>query len=142
MGRLREPSRVNSVLSRRYPLSALHSLANPSLSDEENERIYGACFRLHGHDYQVEVSVSGPLDPNSGMILPRDEFDRIVRNRLIEPLTATHLNDHFDSTTGESLCMEFFSRLQDAFPHPVRLARLALQETAKNRFIFREADRR
>jgi 6-pyruvoyltetrahydropterin/6-carboxytetrahydropterin synthase len=138
VGRLRERSRVNAVLSRRYALSALHSLANPSLSDEENERIFGACFRLHGHDYQVEVSVSGPVDPHSGMVLPRDEFDRVVRNRLIEPLTATLLNDHFDSTTGESLCVEFFSRLQNEFPPPVRLVRLVVQETAKNRFIRRE----
>ena len=67
-------------LTRRYALPAAHVLAHPSLSAKENDRIYGKCANPlgHGHDYGLEVSVSGPIDPLSGRIVDPEVLDAIV----------------------------------------------------------------
>ena len=58
-------------LSRRYQCAAAHVLRQPSLSDAENERIYGKCANPngHGHNYGLEVTITGPVSPDTGQIL-------------------------------------------------------------------------
>lgn len=123
-----------TYLSRRYTLPALHSLGNPRLSEEENLRLYGPCYRLHGHDYRIEVTVSGPVDPRSGLLVQRDELDRIVEKTLLEPLHARNLNEHFANTAGEALALEFYRLLEPHFPPPLELSRVTIRETRKNTF--------
>lgn len=82
-------------LTRRYRFPAAHVLRNPSLSDEENVRIYGKCAtpRGHGHNYGLEVTVRGPLDERSGRILPIDLLDEIVHAEVLERFGYRLLND-------------------------------------------------
>jgi len=54
-------------LTRSYHFSAGHRLASPALSDAENTRVYGQCYRQHGHNYRVEVTLAGRPDPTTGM---------------------------------------------------------------------------
>lgn len=125
---------LQAVVTRKYSLSALHSLANPALSDAENYRIFGPCFRLHGHEYLIEVTVAGPISAESGLVISREVFDRIVEEHLIEPLANRYLNDRFPITTGESLALEFFAILSPHFSRPLRLQEVMVQETPKNLF--------
>ncbi len=124
-------------LTRRYHLPALHILAAPELSPEENFQLFGPCSRMHGHDYQIEVTVTGRIDPVSGLLADRDALDRLVSKNLIEPHRGTNLSEHFRHTTGEALALEFYRILRSALDSNLELDSLRLLETAKNSFVVR-----
>jgi len=73
-------------LGRRYRFSASHRLHSSKLSEEENRRVYGKCNNPHGHghNYVVEVSVSGTVDPSTGMIANLADLDSFVEREVIE----------------------------------------------------------
>ncbi|HJZ63671.1 MAG TPA: 6-carboxytetrahydropterin synthase [Candidatus Acidoferrum sp.] len=128
-------------LGRRYRFSASHRLHNPRLSDEENRRIYGKCNNPygHGHNYTIEVRVSGPIDRATGMITNLADLDKFVNERIIEPFDHRSLNEEvreFKKTvpTTEVLCIEIFMRLAK-FPH-AKLEAVRVVETSNNSFEY------
>lgn len=74
--------------------SAAHRLALPHLSLEENSKIYGKCARVHGHghNYHLEVTVKGKIDPNTGMIADLATVQKVIQDQVIEPFDHTFLN--------------------------------------------------
>ena len=122
-------------LTRSYVLPALHTLGSGDLSSEENLRIFGPCSRLHGHDYRIEVTVTGPVKGDSGLLVQRELSDEIVESRLIEKFRLTNLSAFFSNTAGEALASEFFSILRTHFPDPLRLSSVLVRETPKNSFL-------
>lgn len=74
--------------------SAAHRLAIPHLSYEENSEIYGKCARPHGHghNYQVEVTVKGDIDPRTGMLVDLVALQAAIAQRVTEPFDHTFLN--------------------------------------------------
>ncbi|MGF1523538.1 MAG: 6-carboxytetrahydropterin synthase [Leptolyngbyaceae cyanobacterium] len=74
--------------------SAAHRLALPTLSYEENVEIYGKCARPngHGHNYHLEVTVSGQIDPRTGMIADLVELQQAIDDHVVEPFDHTFLN--------------------------------------------------
>ena len=128
-------------LARRYPFCASHRLHNPELSADENRRIYGKCNNPygHGHNYIVEVAVSGPADPATGMIANLADLDAFVAREVIEPLDHKYLNEEVSAfrervPTTENLCVEIFNRLR-RFP-AARLERVRIEETGRNSFEY------
>jgi 6-pyruvoyltetrahydropterin/6-carboxytetrahydropterin synthase len=128
-------------VTRRYHFSAGHRLENDALSNEDNARIYGPCHRQHGHNYLVDVTVTGPLDPVTGMSVDLAAVDAIVRTALLDRV------DHYDLsatvaelagvvTTGENLARLFWQWLEAALP-PGQLRRVAVTETENNVFEYR-----
>ena len=131
-------------LSRRYHFAASHRLHTPKLSEEENKRVYGKCSNPygHGHNYVVEVTVTGPVDPETGMIANLAELDPFVQGEVIEPFDQKFLNEEVAEfreqvATTENVCREIFRRLK-SFPL-ARLERVRVEETSKNSFEI-EAD--
>ena len=128
-------------LTRRYPFSASHRLHSAHLSEAENQRAYGKCNNPygHGHNYVVEVAVSGAVDPATGMIANLADLDAFVAQQVLEPFDRTYLNEEvaeFRETvpTTENLCVEIFRRLR-AFPH-AKLERVLVEETSLNTFEY------
>ena len=128
-------------LGRRYRFAAAHRLHTERLSEEENCRVYGKCNNPfgHGHNYVVEVSVSGNVDPATGMIANLADLDNFVNNEVIEPFDHRYLNEDvaaFRETvpTTENLCVEIFERLKK-FPQ-AKLERVRIEETGKNSFEY------
>jgi 6-pyruvoyltetrahydropterin/6-carboxytetrahydropterin synthase len=74
--------------------SAAHRLAHPNLSDEENSEIYGKCARPHGHghNYHLEVTVKGEIDPRTGMIVDLGALQKVIDDYVVEPFDHTFLN--------------------------------------------------
>src|SRR5262249_32962394 len=89
----RRPSMI--ALTRRYRFPAAHVVRHPELSDAENARIYGKCANPagHGHDYGLEVTVAGEIDPASGQIVARDRLDALVAQRVLDRFGHSLLND-------------------------------------------------
>ncbi len=124
---------MKASFTRQYTIRAMHNLENPDASSAENERLYGMCYRLHGHHYKVQVTVESDVDPKTGLCRFRGELDALVERELVRPFDGRSLNDAFQNTSGEALCHLFFERLRPHVPPDVRL-RLAIQETRKNYF--------
>lgn len=135
-------------LTRRYRFSASHRLHNPALTEEENSRVYGKCNNLfgHGHNYTLEVTVAGPIDPATGMVFDLVRLDGLVRSRVLEPFDETNLNLDSEAfrelvPTTENLCIEIYKILCESFPRErrwpaARLARVRLEETNSNFFEY------
>jgi 6-pyruvoyltetrahydropterin/6-carboxytetrahydropterin synthase len=128
-------------LGRRYRFSASHRLHSAKLGEEENRRVYGKCNnpRGHGHNYVVEVVVSGAVDPATGMIANLADLDAFVERAVIEPFDHRSLQDEVEAfrhavPTTENLCLEIYRRLR-AFPK-ARLVRVRVEETGKNSFEY------
>ena len=128
-------------LWRRFRFSASHRLHSAQLGEEENRRVYGKCNNPygHGHNYVVEVGVSGPVDQATGMIANLADLDAYVEREVIEPFDHKYLNEEiaeFRETvpTTENICIEIFDRLR-RFPQ-ARLERVRVEETGLNSFEY------
>jgi 6-pyruvoyltetrahydropterin/6-carboxytetrahydropterin synthase len=128
-------------LTRRYRFAASHRLHSAQLGEAENKRVYGKCNNPygHGHNYVVEVAVSGPVDPATGMIANLADLDAFVERTVIEPFGYKYLNEEVDEfrervPTAENICIEIFNRVRE-FPHAT-LERVLLEETSKNTFEY------
>ncbi len=128
-------------LTRRYRFSASHRLHSAQLDEETNQRVYGKCNNPygHGHNYVVEVAVSGPVDAATGMIANLTDLDAFVDRAVIEPFDHTYLNEEIAEfrehvPTTENLCIEIFNRLRK-FPS-AKLERVRLEETSLNSFEY------
>jgi 6-pyruvoyltetrahydropterin/6-carboxytetrahydropterin synthase len=124
-------------LTRAYHFSAGHQLASAALSPAENERVYGQCYRPHGHNYVVEVTLAGALDPVTGMAADLGALDAAVRRVLLERVDLSGAVPELEGviTTGENLARTFWDWLAEALP-PGHLERVAVIETANNSFEY------
>ena len=124
------------AVTRRYHFSAGHRLENRALGAEDNARVYGQCYRQHGHNYGLEVTVAGEADPVTGMSVDIAVVDAAVHAAVLDRV------DHYDLsatvaeldgviTTGENLARTFWRWLEPALP-PGRLRRVAVVETDNN----------
>jgi 6-pyruvoyltetrahydropterin/6-carboxytetrahydropterin synthase len=134
-----EPPHVE--LGRRYRFAASHRLHSAQFSEEENSRIYGKCNNPygHGHNYIVEVRVSGAVDTATGMIASLADLDAFVNERVIEPFDHRSLQDEVPAfrevvPTTENLCVEIYERLR-SFPG-AKLEAVRIEETSNNSFEY------
>jgi 6-pyruvoyltetrahydropterin/6-carboxytetrahydropterin synthase len=132
---------VHVALGRRYHFAASHRLHTPRLSEAENWRIYGKCNNPygHGHNYTLEVVLSGTVDPATGMIANLADLDAFVDRQILEPFDHKSLNEDVAAfrenvPTTENLCIEIFERLK-SFPH-AKLERVRVEETSNNSFEY------
>jgi 6-pyruvoyltetrahydropterin/6-carboxytetrahydropterin synthase len=111
------------------------------LSESENREVYGKCNNPfgHGHNYAVEVTVSGPVDPVTGMVMNLSELDAIVDKDVVARFDHANLNllPDFVNTvpTTENLTVQVFEALRAKFPH-IRLERVRIEETSNNTFDY------
>jgi 6-pyruvoyltetrahydropterin/6-carboxytetrahydropterin synthase len=136
------------ALTRRYRFPAAHVLRHPGLSDADNARIYGKCANPagHGHNYAIEITVAGEVDPASGEIVARDRLDAVVAERVLDRFGHTLLNDDpaFGERvpTAENIALTAFAELAPAVAavrRGARLVRVRVEETRKNSFETGEA---
>jgi 6-pyruvoyltetrahydropterin/6-carboxytetrahydropterin synthase len=127
------------ALTRIYHFSAGHRLENPALDAEANARLYGPCSRPHGHNYYVEVTMSGVPDPVTGMAVDLARVDAVVERALLAHVDHRALEEvpslRGVTTTGEGLAKAFWDVLAPALTGT--LVRIGVTETAKNRFAYR-----
>jgi 6-pyruvoyltetrahydropterin/6-carboxytetrahydropterin synthase len=128
-------------LSRRYLFSASHRLHSEQMSAAENLSTYGKCNNPygHGHNYTLEVTVSGQVDPGTGMVCNLVDLDSCVEKEVLSRYDIGNLNTmkEFAVTvpTTENLCIRIFEILQRTFSH-AHLERVRLEETMMNSFEY------
>jgi 6-pyruvoyltetrahydropterin/6-carboxytetrahydropterin synthase len=132
--------RPKAYLSRRYHFSALHRLHNDAFSEARNIQVYGKCNNPHGHghNYTVQVTLSGPVDVVTGMVCDLAELDAFARTNLLERFDHTNLNtlECFQESvsTTENLSKEVY-RIFERFK-AARLERVHIEETSNNSFDY------
>jgi 6-pyruvoyltetrahydropterin/6-carboxytetrahydropterin synthase len=132
---------MKAYLTRRYMFSASHRLHNDAMSQAENVATYGKCNNPygHGHNYTLEVTVSGAVDESTGMVCNLTDLDGLVHGEILERFDHQNLNTLADFATRvpttENLCMVIYDILQRRFPH-AHLEKVRFEETMMNSFEY------
>jgi 6-pyruvoyltetrahydropterin/6-carboxytetrahydropterin synthase len=132
---------MKAYLTRRYLFSASHRLHSDDMSAEENQTVYGKCNNPHGHghNYCLEVTVSGQVDTRTGMVCNLADLDWFVHEKILERFGHQNLNTlaEFQGIvpTTENLCVEVFGVLQRDFRH-AQVDKIRVEETMLNSFEY------
>jgi 6-pyruvoyltetrahydropterin/6-carboxytetrahydropterin synthase len=132
---------MKAYLTRRYWFSASHRLHCDEMSDSENRDVYGKCNNPHGHghNYAVEVTVGGQVDPRTGMICNLVDLDEFVGRNILERFGHENLNTLPDFKgvvpTTENLCVRIYDILAREFRH-ANVEKVRIEETMLNSFEY------
>jgi 6-pyruvoyltetrahydropterin/6-carboxytetrahydropterin synthase len=132
---------MKAHLTRRYMFSASHRLHSEDMSAEENRVIYGKCNNPygHGHNYMLEVTVSGPVDEQTGMICNLVDLDGFVRCEILDRFDHEDLNLRPEFAkqvpTTENLCIAIYEIMKRGF-HKAHLHKIRIEETMMNSFEY------
>jgi len=129
-------SSTTVLVSRRESFNAAHQLHDPGKSDEENERLFGKCANLHGHNYVLEVVVAGEVEPDTGYVLDLKQLSDVIHRRVIQDVDHSNLNTDVPwlqgrIPTAENLALAFWERISSELPEGL-LRTVRLWETDKN----------
>jgi 6-pyruvoyltetrahydropterin/6-carboxytetrahydropterin synthase len=127
------------VVTRRETFTAGHRLFRPEWSDERNAEVFGKCSNPsgHGHNYVLEVSVRGEIDPSTGYVMDLGELSRVVHDAVLGDVDHRNLNTDVEWLRGlipttEALVDAIWERLDARLPADL-LWRVVVRETEKNR---------
>jgi len=132
---------MKAYLTRAYMFSASHRLHCDDFSPEKNVEVYGKCNNPHGHghNYRVEITVGGQVDPELGMICDLAQLDAFVGDEILERYGLQNLNTfpEFKNVvpTTENLSIEIFDRMRAGFK-PAAVTKVRIEETAMNSFEY------
>ena len=132
---------MKAYLTKRYWFSASHRLHCDAMSAEENRNTYGKCNNPHGHghNYALEVTVAGKVDPKTGMVCNLADLDAFVNEKIVERFGHENLNTlaEFKGVvpTTENLCVEIYRILEQGFRH-APIEKVRMEETMLNSFEY------
>jgi 6-pyruvoyltetrahydropterin/6-carboxytetrahydropterin synthase len=126
-------------VTRRVHFCAAHRLGRDDWSEAENLRVFGSCANpnWHGHNYELDITVEGEIDANTGFVYDLKALREVVEQRVVNEVDHRNLNldvawlEGVNPTT-ENLVVAMWRRLENAVPDGVRLVRLVLWETPRN----------
>jgi 6-pyruvoyltetrahydropterin/6-carboxytetrahydropterin synthase len=134
------------IVTARLTFSAAHRLHNPKFDTAWNRRVYDKDENPagHGHNYVIKVSVRGEIDPDTGMVIDLKKLKDIIRERIIDHVDHSNLNEDVDFLRGmiptaENLSRAFWQRLAPAIREG-SLYEIVLEETEKNSVVYRGED--
>jgi 6-pyruvoyltetrahydropterin/6-carboxytetrahydropterin synthase len=130
-----------AYFTRAYTISASHRLHTDALNTEANRVTFGKCNNPHGHghNYRIEVTVGGPVDPETGMVINMAELDAVVGKTIVARFDHTNLNldplflDRVSTT--ENLCIAIYDLLRPSLK-PAILEKIRIEETENNFFEY------
>lgn len=134
------------IVTARLTFSAAHRLHNPKYDADWNRQTYEKCDNAagHGHNYAIEVSVRGAIDPETGMVIDLKKLKNIMRERVVDRVDHTNLNTDVDFLQGviptaENLARCFWQQLAPAITQG-ELYEIVLHETERNSVRYRGED--
>ena len=130
-------------VTRREHFSSAHRLFNPAWSEDRNAQVFGKCSNPagHGHNYYVEVTVAGEIDPETGYVVDLKQLKEVILERVIRRVDHKNLNVDVDFLrdvipTAENIAVAIWQQLQGHIPSG-RLFQVRLYETEKNFVDYR-----
>lgn len=130
-------------VTRRLHFSAGHRLHRPEWDEEKNREVFGACSNPagHGHNYDLEVTVEGEVDPTTGFVLDLSRLKTLVNEHVVQDIDHTNLNKDVPWMQGvvpttENLAVRIWDRLEGRLDG-ARLVSVKLWETERNVVEYR-----
>jgi 6-pyruvoyltetrahydropterin/6-carboxytetrahydropterin synthase len=129
-------------ITRREHFSSSHTLNNRLLSNEENEQLFGKCNSFHGHNYYLEITIKGEVDPKSGYVMDLKKLKDILHEKIINKVDHKFLNDvdlfkDLNPTT-ENMAIVFWNELKDVLKgERYSLYSVKIYETEKNSVVYK-----
>ncbi|GMV07177.1 MAG: 6-carboxy-5,6,7,8-tetrahydropterin synthase [Gemmatimonadota bacterium] len=134
--------------TRRVHFSAAHRLYRPDWTDERNAAVFGDCANpnWHGHNYELDVTVEGRVDPETGYVMDLKLLRDALEARVVKDVDHRNLNLEVPwleglNPTTENLVVAIWNRMAGALPEGIRLARLVLHETPRNSVEYTGGER-
>jgi 6-pyruvoyltetrahydropterin/6-carboxytetrahydropterin synthase len=131
------------LMTRVYEFSASHRLHSPHLSDADNRELFGKCNydNGHGHNYEVEITVGGPVEAHTGRIIATEALDAVVNTYILDRYDHRHLNYDIPEFAGlvpsaEVITRTIWEQLEAHIPLPAHLYRVLVRETPRNIFEY------
>lgn len=135
-----------ATVTRRAAFAAAHRLFRPDWDDERNDAVFGKCSNpaWHGHNYVLEVTVAGAIDPETGFVADLSWVKQTLNERIVDKVDHKNLNTEVDFLRGvipttENLAKCFFEQLADAIGERARLLRVRVVETENNSATYEES---
>lgn len=132
---------MKAYLTRRYRFAASHRLHCDAMSAQENQAVYGKCNNPHGHghNYSLEVTIGGAVDPITGMVCNLADLDAFVNENILERFGHENLN-HLAEFAGvvpttENQCIALYKIIEEGFRHG-HIERIRMEETMLNSFEY------
>ena len=122
------------ILTKKFHFNAAHRYHQPEWSPERNREVFGADYRNHGHNYELEVSLTGKVDPETGFLADLEAVKQAVDERVLAPLDHSTIQEDIAwfkerQPSSENLVVYIWEQLAPGLPNGVRLVRLRLFET-------------
>ncbi len=131
--------KINLICS--YNICAAHRLYREDWSEEKNQEVFGKCSSVHGHQYTLDIVLSGEISPDTGMLINGYDVDKIVKSFLEERIDHKFLNEDIDffkdhQPTAEWIAIWLFQELKSRFPSPVKLEKVKVYETPELAVVY------
>ena len=118
------------IITKRYHFCASHKYGNDAWSEEKNLEVFGKDYNTHGHNYVLEVSVTGPIDPGSGWLVDLPTLKKIVKSKVVDVLDHSQIEKDVEwfknkQPSSENLLLwiwdQIFDKITDCKLHRIRL---------------------
>ena len=118
------------IITKRYHFCASHKYGNDAWSEEKNLEVFGKDYNTHGHNYVLEVSVTGPIDPGSGWLVDLPTLNKIVKSKVVDVLDHSQIEKDVEwfkdkQPSSENLLLwiwdQIFNDITDCKLHRIRL---------------------
>tara|TARA_B110000196_G_scaffold208998_1_gene179153 strand:+ start:513 stop:926 length:414 start_codon:yes stop_codon:yes gene_type:complete len=121
-------------LTKQYKFCAAHRYWNPNWSDKKNYQIFGEDVRIHGHNYTLDITISGPINDESGFIVNLSELNKIVKLHVLDVMDHSQIQldiPWFESKqpSTENMVVFIWEQIVTKIPNPAKLNSIKLRET-------------
>ena len=121
-------------ITKQYKFCAAHRYWNPEWTELENKNIFGKDIYAHGHNYILNITIVGPINPKSGFIINLVELNELIENRVIELLDHRQIEKDIPwfknrHPSTENMVLFIWSQIAEGIPAPAKLYSIKLQET-------------
>lgn len=128
-------------VSRKEHFSASHTLTSDNLSKEQNQKLFGKCSNIHGHNYYLEVTIAGTPDEITGYVFDLKELKTILKTEILDKVDHQNLNTipMFKGIipTAENIAIVFYKILEPKLKRPnAWLHSVKIYETEKNSVTY------
>ena len=128
-------------ITRRERFSAAHRLMNTQISDKNNRKLFNKCYNLHGHNYELFVTVCGKINKESGFVIDLKDLKKIIREIIIEKIDHNYINEvefmKDKIATTENLCIQIWRQLEKPIKKlGAKLYKIKIKETENNSFEY------
>ena len=124
-------------ITRRERFSSAHKLINNNLSEKENKTLFSKCNKLHGHNYELFVTIKGRVNKNSGFVMDLKDLKKIINEKVIKKLDHNFINEvdfmKGKITSTENLCLYIWKELEIPVQKAgSKLYKIKIMETENN----------